>query len=173
MPDTSEAPRLLSELRDLAATTNLPPAALENALDKVLHAFDCRTGTIHALDPTSGLLNLCACRGIPESLLARIQRIPIGKGMAGIAAERRAPVQICNLQADASGLAQPAARETRMEGSIAVPILDGDRLRGTLGIAKPVSHEYSLAESELLMQFAAAIGKLLDSYVSVRDSAAL
>src|SRR5207253_2150142 len=112
----------------------------------VLAAFDCPTGAIYFLDTASGMLKLGAQRGIPEAVLPRVQLIPIGKGMAGLAAERREPVQVCNLQTDTSGVAKPAAKETRMEGSIAVPILLGEKLGGTLGIAKPVPYEFTAAE---------------------------
>jgi L-methionine (R)-S-oxide reductase len=152
---------LLGELEALANGRESSSAVLDAALDRVLGAFDCQVGTIHGLDSGSGLLNLMASRGVPDTLMARIIRIPIGKGMAGIAAERREPVQVCNLQTDTSGMAKPSARETRMEGSIAVPILHGDELRGTLGVAKPVPYEFTAAESALLLNAGAAIAPLL------------
>jgi len=154
---------VLGQLAHLANRDGSSCAALEIALDTVLLAFDCQAGTIHGLDAASGMLNLRVSRGIPETIMPRIQLIPIGKGMAGIAAERRKPVQVCNLQCDTSGIVRSAARETKMEGSIAVPILDGQHLRGTLGVAKPVPYEFSAAESELLLKVAAAIGRLLGS----------
>jgi L-methionine (R)-S-oxide reductase len=152
---------LLVELEGLAALPAAKPASLETALERVLSAFDCHVGTIHGLDRQSGLLSLLASRGVPETLLPRIQKIPIGKGMAGIAAERRQPVQVCNLQCHDGGVAKPAAKETGMEGSIAVPILIGDQLHGTLGVAKPVPYEFSAAESDLLLKAGAAIGRLI------------
>jgi putative methionine-R-sulfoxide reductase with GAF domain len=136
---------------------------LHGILDKVLGHFDCAVGTIHRLDPSSGMLCLCAHRGIPEGLLSRVREIPIGKGMAGLAAERRQPVQVCNLQADLGGVANPAARETRMEGSIAVPILAPQGVRGVLGVAKPVAYEFSELETSQLLEIAEALGRLLES----------
>ena len=81
--------------------------------------------------------------------------------MAGLAAERRATVQVCNLQTDTSGVAKPAAKETKMEGSLAVPILDSEDLRGVLGVAKPEAYEFDEGETAALQQAAAAIGKFL------------
>ena len=81
--------------------------------------------------------------------------------MAGIAAERKQPVQICNLQTDASGVAKPGAKETKMEGSITVPMLLNGQLRGTLGVAKPIPYEFSDAESGILMEAAALIASLV------------
>jgi signal transduction protein with GAF and PtsI domain len=136
-------------------------AALGQVLDRALDHFDCSVGTIHDLDPATGLLRLRAQRGIPDVLMPRLQRIPIGKGMAGIAAERREPVQVCNLQTDASGVAKPAAKETRMEGSIAAPMLLGEQLRGVLGVAKPTPYEFTAEETALLMEAARVIGQAL------------
>ena len=138
------------------------PANLLQVLELVLAHFTCTTGTIHGLDPKSGLLVLLAQRGIPEFIMDKVSRIPIGKGMAGIAAERKQPVQVCNLQTDASGVAKPGAKETRMEGSVAVPMLvEKTLLRGVLGVAKPVAYEFTAAELELLSEVGALIGKHL------------
>lgn len=138
------------------------PASLLAVLNLVLSQFDCVTGTIHGLDAKSGLLILLAQRGIPEVIMDKVSRIPIGKGMAGIAAERKQPVQVCNLQTDASGVAKPGAKETRMEGSIAVPMLvENTILRGVLGVAKPVAYEFTAAELKLLSEVGALIGKQL------------
>jgi putative methionine-R-sulfoxide reductase with GAF domain len=113
------------------------------------------------LDGSTGLLRLKAQRGIPEFLLPKVAVIPVGKGMAGLAAERRAPVQVCNLQTDDSGVAKPAAKETQMQGSLAIPILLDGEVRGTLGVAKPVAYEFSPAEIAALEEIGHAIGTKL------------
>ncbi len=123
---------------------------LEDALDRILSELDAETGTLHGLG-TDGLLHLQAHAGsIPEHLLAIIQRIPVGKGMAGLAAERGEPVQICNLQSDTSGDARPGARTTGMRGSICVPMRKHGKIVGVLGIAVAREREFSLAESTWL-----------------------
>lgn len=124
-------------------------------LDHVLRHFDCPVGTVHLLDAKDGHLHLAAQRGLPPPVLDKVAVIPIGKGMAGIAAERRQPVQVCNLQTDQSGVVRPGAKMTQMEGSLAVPMLAGEHLRGVLGIAKPVAYEFSAAETTLLLDVAA------------------
>jgi GAF domain-containing protein len=124
-------------------------------LDRVLRHFDCPVGTVHRLDPSDGQLHLAAQRGLPPALLDKVAVIPIGKGMAGIAAQRRQPVQVCNLQTDASGVVRPGAKLTQMAGSLAVPMLVGERVAGVLGIAKPVAYEFTAAETQLLLAVAA------------------
>ncbi len=120
-------------------------------LSDILNAFDCTTGTIHTYDAATDLLLIKAYQGIPEFLLPKMSQIPVGKGMAGIAAQRREPVQICNLQTDESGVARPSAKDTKVEGSLTAPLLYLNTLYGTLGIAKPVPYEFSNEEIAVLM----------------------
>jgi signal transduction protein with GAF and PtsI domain len=136
------------------------PPAWSALLERVARHFDCAVGTIHLLE-RDGMLHLAAQRGLPPPVLDKVQVIPIGKGMAGIAAQRREPVQVCNLQADASGVVRPGAKLTQMEGSLAAPMLDGAELRGVFGIAKPVPYEFTADEQALLMAIGASIARTL------------
>ena len=79
--------------------------------------------------------------------------------MAGIAAERREPIEMCNLQTDDSGVARPAAKETKVEGSIAAPMMLNGELYGTLGIAKSVPYDFTKEESEELLSIGEEISK--------------
>ena len=130
-------------------------------LTDILSAFDCSTGTIHTLDHSTNLLHLKAYEGIPEFLLPKMTVIPVGKGMAGVAAERRQPVQICNLQTDESGVARPSARDTKVEGSMAAPMMLDGELYGTLGIAKSIPYDFSDEETDALMEIGKALGRKL------------
>jgi L-methionine (R)-S-oxide reductase len=133
----------------------------QQLLSDVIAAFDCSTGTIHTLSDESHLLELQAQQGIPDFLLPKMSVIPIGKGMAGIAAERRRPVEMCNLQTDDSGVARPAAKDTKVEGSIAAPMMLEGKLFGTLGIAKPVPYDFTPEENENLMRIGKEISRIL------------
>ncbi|MEB2786861.1 GAF domain-containing protein [Algoriphagus persicinus] len=131
----------------------------QELLETIISSFDCTTGTIHTLDPTTNLLVLKSQKGIPDFLLPKMSSIPIGKGMAGIAAERKAPVEMCNLQTDNSGVARPAAKETKVEGSIAVPMMLEGELYGTLGIAKSESYDFTKSESDALLTIGEEIAR--------------
>lgn len=133
----------------------------QELLETIISAFDCTAGTLHTLDKSSNLLMLKSQKGIPDFLLPKMSSIPIGKGMAGIAAERKTPVEMCNLQTDDSGVARPAAKETKVEGSIAVPMLLEGELFGTLGIAKPVPYDFTQEESDALLKIGEEIAKAL------------
>ncbi len=144
-------------------TSSLQQATVDwqKVLSDCIACFDCSTGTLHFLDADTPLLKLQAQIGIPSFLLPKISEIPIGKGMAGIAAERREPVEMCNLQTDTSGIARPAAKETKVEGSIAVPLMLDDVLYGTLGIAKSVPYEFTEDERRELMAISVEIASTL------------
>ena len=125
-----------------------------------MNHFDCSTGTLHFLDE-SKLLQLQSQVGIPEFLIPKLSTIPIGKGMAGIAAERRKPVEMCNLQTDDSGVARPSAKDTKVEGSLAAPLIYNEILYGTIGIAKPIPYDFTQDESDLIMEIGELMGKRL------------
>lgn len=130
-----------------------------HALEIILSAFDCSTGTIHRLGSDSGLLELEAQQGIPEVLMDKIDKIPLGKGIAGAAGKQREAVQMCNLQTDTSGVAKPDAKKTKVAGSLAVPILLGDTLVGTLGIGKFQPYDFNEDEVAQLNRVASWLGK--------------
>ena len=137
------------------------PSDWSALLSRIAGAFDCLTATLHRLDPSDQQLKLVAYQGIPPQIMPMIQSIPVGKGIAGAAAERQEPVELCNLQTDTSGVAKPAARQTHVQGSLAVPVMDGDRLCGTLGIGKIVPYDFSEDEKVRLMHMAADVATRL------------
>ena len=127
----------------------------------VLRDFDCVTGTLHRFDTTDQHLKLVAQQGIPEVLMPVVQSIPMGKGIAGAAAQTREPVEMCNLQTDRSGVAKPGAKQTQVQGSLAVPVLDGEHLCGTLGIGKMVPYDFTTEEKSRLLEVARGVAEAL------------
>lgn len=158
---TSSTSSILTTLRNHGTAVHW-----QQLLSDIISSFDCSTGTIHIFDNESKLLKLQAEVGIPPFLLPKMTIIPIGKGMAGIAAERRQPVEMCNLQTDDSGVARPAAKETKVEGSIAVPMLLDGNLYGVFGIAKPVPYDFTAEEEDTLLK----IGEEMSRYLQVQSS---
>ncbi len=138
-------------------------SAASDYLAEILTAFDCQTGTIHFGPDENELLHLAAQHGIPDFLLEKISTIPLGKGIAGAAAATRKPVEHCNLQENLGAVAQPAARETGVAGSLAVPIfsLDGSQVIGTLGIGKHVPYAFSHTEKQSLAEWAQRIAEIV------------
>ncbi|MEP4078188.1 GAF domain-containing protein [Haloferula sp.] len=128
-------------------------------LSAVLSDFDCLTGTLHRAD--GEWLDLVVAHGVPDQLMPMITRIPFGKGIAGAAASTREPVELCNLQEDLGGVAKEGARQTKVAGSLAVPVFSssGDSVLGTLGIGKHVPYDFTDDEKARLAAVARDVAK--------------
>lgn len=163
MPATPARARLRGMQDNLqipeALGTALASGTPREVLDETIRLFGCQAGTVHWLDRQSGMLTLAAHSNIPEPIVKIVATVPVGKGIAGLAAERREAVSLCNLQTDTSGQARPAAKMTGMEGTVAVPMLTGGELRGVLGIAKATAYDWPEAEKALLLQIASRLGQ--------------
>ena len=131
-------------------------------LGNILQDFGCQTGTLHRAEDGGRMLEIVCQIGVPESLIEKISSIPFGKGIAGAAAERREPVELCNLQQDLGGVARPDARQTGVSGSLAVPIFSTatGHVIGTLGIGKFAPYDFTEAETQRLMEHAVQIALL-------------
>ena len=126
--------------------------AWSEALGRILQHFAAESGTIHALGEDGVLHLTAASAGIPEFVLATVRTVPVGKGMAGLAVERRQPVTACNIQTDTTGDVRPGALATGLQGSIVVPILSEDRAVGALGIANRRERTFTDDETALLLR---------------------
>jgi signal transduction protein with GAF and PtsI domain len=159
MLDTSG---LHASLRAVLDGAGALEARLQQAVVEIARAFAARTCTFHEAEGSESFLRLRAQVGLPPHILEVTRRIPVGKGMAGICAERKQPVTVCNLQTDDSGVARPAARDTKVAGALVVPVLEGECVRATLGIGKAEDHDYSPDEVRALED----CGALLVRYLS-------
>ena len=104
-------------------------------------------GTVHLLT-TPDELTLAAAVQIPETVKQLVQRVPRGKGMAGLALERDEPISTCNIKTDASGQVQPGARAVNARAGVALPVHDAaGAVRAVVGVA--FTDEKALSGSEL------------------------
>jgi L-methionine (R)-S-oxide reductase len=134
---------------------------LEQILHVVLTKFHSETGTIHRLDSENKLLYLASQVGLPPQMLEIVKTIPVGKGIAGQVILQNKPVTICNLQTDNSGVAKPGAKQTGVGGALCVPLRDGEKTVGTIGIGTVRPHEYTPDETRELEEIARLIGRFL------------
>jgi hypothetical protein len=82
------------------------------------------------------MLELAAAINIPSKVQELTVRILRGKGMAGLAWERREPVQTCNLKTDESSDVRPGARVVDARGAVALPVYhESGEVRAVVGIA--------------------------------------
>lgn len=119
---------------------------LEFWLKEVLAALKATSGTVHVHE--DGGLRLVAAINIPLSVQQIVQWVPNGKGMAGLALQRREPVQTCNLQEDGSGDVKPGAKAVDAQAAVAIPVQNpGDgEVRGVVGVAFQEEREFTAAD---------------------------
>lgn len=110
----------------------MTPSAHHQWLEALLASHDGVAGTVH-LDH-DGDLQLAAAINIPPRLVDIVRLVPHGKGMAGLAQTERRPVQTCNLQTDADGPFNPAAREAGGAAAVAIPVVVDDRVAAVVGV---------------------------------------
>jgi len=89
-----------------------------SALRAILEATNTVSGTVHLLESGGTVMHLLAATDIPPVVLDKIRQIPVGKGMGGVAVEKKQPVTTCNLQTDDAG---GIIRQGRARRALRVP----------------------------------------------------
>jgi GAF domain-containing protein len=130
------------------------------ALHAVVAQFGADSGTIHLISDDGALHLRAATAGIPQFVLDTVRVVPVGKGMAGLAAERAQPVTACNIQTDTSGDVRPGAKLTGLEGAIVVPMIVDGQVRGALGIANHRERTFTGEEQRELLAIGAHLAAL-------------
>jgi L-methionine (R)-S-oxide reductase len=95
---------------------------MQAQLKEIIRQVNSDTGSIYL--PEDGVLVLKAHVDLPPYVVEIVSRVPIGKGMAGLAAQRNEPVSSGNIQTDKTGDVNSGARATGVNGAIVVPTRD-------------------------------------------------
>lgn len=113
-------------------------------------------GTVHLRQGDDLVLN--AAVNIPPKVAAIVNLVPKGKGMAGLAFERNAPVSTCNLKTDTTGDVRPGAKAVDANAAVAIPIHDvRGEVCGVVGIAYMGERAMEDAELQRLTREAEAL----------------
>lgn len=129
---------------------------LERWLQDFLTKYNGAAGTIHLFE--NGGLRLATAINIPPPVQQIVAWVPNGKGMAGLALERKEPIQTCNLKEDRSGNVKPGAKAVDAQAAVALPVSDGaDGVRAVVGIAFANEHEFTKAELDDLITAASTV----------------
>ncbi|MET3131335.1 L-methionine (R)-S-oxide reductase [Oxalobacteraceae bacterium GrIS 1.11] len=136
-------------------------AAHQTWLEASIASLDAAAGTIHIQRGAD--LFLTAALRIPPPVIAIVAHVEHGKGMAGSAQVRKAPVQTCNLQDDNSGTIRPGAKAVGAQAAIAIPLLDpAGEVLAVVGFAwqkegEPAEWVAQAQFAGLLAQFSASL----------------
>ncbi|MGE0883254.1 MAG: GAF domain-containing protein [Blastocatellales bacterium] len=125
-------------------------------LESLIEKLGGIAGTVHMQRGDD--LYLTAAHNIPPSVIAIVAQVPHGKGMAGVAQVKKAPVQTCNLQTDESGKIKPGARAVNAQSAIAAPVLnDAGEVLAVVGIAWNEEGEINPEEEQAIMKLSATL----------------
>lgn len=153
---------IFERINDIIKGAPTSEQGAELALAAILEETATTSGTVHLIPEGAQMMELLAAREIPPGVLEKVRMIPIGKGMAGVAVEKRQPVTTCNLQQDdAGGVIRQGARATGVQGALAVPIIvDGEAI-GALGVATREPRDFTRAEIDAILAMANVLGQAL------------
>src|SRR5262245_11461504 len=100
----------------------------------LLARHEAVAGSVHLV--RGDVLEIAAAVNIPPPVQELTAKIPMGKGMAGIAWRDAKPVQTRNLKEDASGSVRPGAKAVDAKAAIALPVhaVSGE-IRAIVGLA--------------------------------------
>jgi hypothetical protein len=130
--------------------------AQQKWLESFIATHDGVAGTVHVQRGED--LYLTAAHNIPPPVITIVSHVPRGKGMAGLAQVRKAPVQTCNLQADETGNIKPGAKAVNAQAAVALPVFDeSGAVRAVVGIAWSKEGEIGPEEERGLMKQVAAL----------------
>jgi L-methionine (R)-S-oxide reductase len=87
-------------------------------------------GTVHVV--RGDVLEIAAAVNIPPKVQEITAKIPLGKGMAGLAWQHDKPISSCNLKEDVSGNVKPGAKAVDGKAAVALPV------HGPSGIVRAV-----------------------------------
>jgi L-methionine (R)-S-oxide reductase len=139
---------------------------LQTWLRQILAEVNATSGTVH-IHENDGL-RLAAAVNIPPPVQQIVQWVPNGKGMAGLALQRREPIQTCNLQEDRSGAVKPGAKAVNAQAAIAIPVQDPTgKVLSVVGIAFQDEREFTPADIEKLTSAVSTMRSLLGSETKV------
>ena len=120
-------------------------------LEGFLAQHGATSGTIHLYQ--DGGLRLAAAVNIPPPVQQVVAWVPRGKGMAGLALERREPILTCNLKEDQTGNVKPGAKAVDARAAVAIPVDDAaGGVRAVVGIAFLEERGFSPADLEQLQR---------------------
>lgn len=138
-----------SEMSQLNAA-EVPAFLLAKAFEMILSD----TGTVHGYDPHTRELVLLAERGVGSQMP---HRQSLNEGITGLAAKERQSIRLDNvMQSEEYIRVVPTTTS-----ELAVPLLDGDELRGVINLESASEAQYSEADARFVQALAALAARAL------------
>ena len=139
---------LLYQVSQVIHSTLEPVAVLHLIVGEAVGIMRASSGSIALVNPTSGLLEIQAARGL--SAAASALRLRVGEGITGCVAQTGRPLRIGDVSRDPRYV--PVRAGVRSE--LAVPLEVNGEVRGVLNVDADGPDAFSAADQELLQELA-------------------
>jgi GAF domain-containing protein len=160
---TSELSQSVDELRALGEVSQAVNSTvdlmvvLNTIVAKATQLSGTEAGAIYVFDQTVQEFHLRATYGMDDAIISEIndRRIHIGETVVGEAVERRAPIQIPDIQDDPDLPVMDVIIRAGFRALLIVPLSGGDRTVGALVVRRKKPGEFPKHTVDLLQTFAA------------------
>jgi anti-sigma regulatory factor (Ser/Thr protein kinase)/putative methionine-R-sulfoxide reductase with GAF domain len=132
---------------------------MQQLLTRVREVLGTDTAAVYRLDDEEQMLVAHAAQGLEEDV-ERGVRVPMGRGFAGVVAERREPVRSSEL--GELRLVSPLMREKGIVSLLGVPLIVEERLLGVLHVGSRASREFTGDDVALLELAAERLAVAMD-----------
>jgi len=153
----------LSILNALSQTVNQSidlDEILNKSLDKMMEMTDIRSAGIYLLDEKNNDLVYVAHRGFSKTFSKAMKRFKVGEGATGKVALSGEPLFIDDYLTYPDSV--PLAIEEGVRSLVVVPLKSGDKVYGTLNIARKEFHPFNPFERNLFTAIGQMIGGAME-----------
>lgn len=130
--------------------------ALSVLVKSVKEAIACDVCSIYLVDESSRSNVLMATVGLHAKAVGKV-RLPMGRGLVGLVAERAEPVNVADAPAHPRYIRVIHTGETRFRGFLGVPIIQNRRVLGVLVVRQVETREFHDDEVTFLFTLAAQL----------------
>jgi signal transduction histidine kinase len=146
---------LLYQVSNVIHSTLEPQEALQLIVNESVRIVRASSGSVILINPTSGLLEIHASKGLPSGA-SRLQ-LRMGEGITGWVARTGKPARVGDVTQDARYVA--ARRGVRSE--LAVPLEVNGETRGVLNVDSKRADAFSADDQKLLQELALQAAKVI------------
>ena len=146
---------LLYQVSNVIHSTLEPQEALQLIVNEAVRLVRASSGSVILINPTSGLLEIHASKGLPPG--ASQLQLRMGEGITGWVARTGKPARVGDVTQDARYVA--ARRGVRSE--LAVPLEVNGETRGVLNVDSKCANAFSADDQELLQELALQAAKVI------------
>jgi GAF domain-containing protein len=149
--------RALGDVSQAVNSTIDLETVLSTIVAKATQLSGTEAGAIYVFDDAGQEFQLRATYGMDDKIIGEIRdrHIRIGETAIGVAAERRVPVQIPDIQNDPSSLVLDVIVRAGFRAWLTVPLLSPDAVIGALVVRRKQPGEFPKSTIDLLQTFAA------------------